>query len=251
MVNFVKWLFCVIALASASLTSFFGKIVGIPEDAIEAANSYLESHLANGLNYQSRFDIAFHSLSDGSIQLTRVPVKENYNFVAELSDGQYQLEISSHDFNVRDSRYRVIVAGDKVTAYQDKLANPNSNETSKFVVSSASPLIVQVEGYLEYYESPEGRLTAMIMGSPLGAILKNRTLTILFAVGTLVTIAPAVLSYISPELAAEFKETQNRGHVADSQSAQEVKSLDSSAILKTEAESLLSAVDTKMARKRK
>lgn len=247
MLNFVKFLFFVIALGSASSTRFYGSIVGIPEDAIEAAKSNVESHVANGLNFQSRFDVVFHLLTDSPIQLTRVPVKENYDFVAELRDGQYQLEINSHDFNIRDSRYKVIVAGDKVTAYQSKLASPSFNESSVSIVSSDSPLQVLVEGYLEYYESPEGKLTAMIMNSPLGIILKNRTLTILFSIGILVTIAPTVLSYISPELAAEVKKAQTE----TTQVVGESKVTEGIDSLPIAQGSQLSGAYTKKAKKRK
>ncbi|RKP28830.1 hypothetical protein METBISCDRAFT_7635, partial [Metschnikowia bicuspidata] len=125
----------------------------------------------------------------------------------DLHEGQYQLDISSHDFTVARPRYKVSVAGDEITAYETILGSASHN-ASAVVVSETLPLQVQLDGYVEYYESPRGQFTAMLMASPLGAILASTKLTVLAVVCILVMVAPTVLSIISPELATELREVQ-------------------------------------------
>lgn len=196
----------VLLFVNAAAVTFFGHFTGIPEDALLAAESQTSTPILNGLNFQSRFDVVFRHLDTSPIELIRVPVKENFRFVAELEQGSYRLEISSHDFNVEKPWYRVFVAGDSVSVYEDDISSPGYNESSKTTVSISAPLTVQLNGYTEYYESHEGKLTAMLMGSPLGPIFRNRTLTMLFIVSILVMVGPSILSYFNPELAAELKD---------------------------------------------
>lgn len=191
----------------ATSVVFKGQITGVSRDSGEIIGSGVETPIVNGVNFASRIDVVFHQLAAESTEQVCVPVNEKYSFEAELLEGEYQLEISSHDFKIEKNRYKVVVAGDKVTTFESPLAAP-LNETSACEVSESKPLIIQTLGLLQYYESSEGRLTAMLMSSPLGAIFRNRTYMILFVMSLVIMAAPTVLSYLSPELAAEFNQAR-------------------------------------------
>lgn len=195
-------------LVTVSATVFNGQIVGIPDEAIEVAQ--YESSVVNGHNLQSRFEIVLYPLSSSLPRSIRIPVKENYKFHADISEGEYQLEITSHDFNIEVPRYKVVVAGDRITAIENKLASEKGLDSSDVIVAEDSPLLVKALNVIEYYETSDGKLGAMLMNSPLGVIFRNRTYTILFVFCLVVMAAPTVLSYISPELAAEFQPQQSK-----------------------------------------
>lgn len=195
-----------ILITAVSATTLSGRITEIPGEAIDVAQ--YESPVVNGHNLQSRFEVMLYPLSSDLPQGIRIPVKEDYEFNAHISEGKYQLEITSHDFNIEVPRYKVVVAGDKITAIEDKLASEKDADSPEITISENSPLLVKVLGAIQYYETSDGRLGAMLMNSPLGAIFRNRTYTILFLICLVVMAAPTVLSFISPELAAEFKQAQ-------------------------------------------
>ena len=111
-----------------------------------------------------------------------------------------------------DRRDAVGVGGDRAlegARMRERLTELESaHNASAVVVSETLPLQVQLDGYVEYYESPRGQFTAMLMASPLGAILASTKLTVLAVVCILVMVASTVLSIISPELATELREVQ-------------------------------------------
>lgn len=233
-------------LVTVSASKFSGRITGLPDEAIEVAQ--YESPVVNGHNLQSRFEIVLNSLSQSSLQEIRIPVKENYEFITDISEGEYQLELTSHDFNIEVPRYKVVVAGDKITAIEDKLAFKNDMNPLEVNVSEDNPLQVRVLNAIEYYETSDGRLGAMLMNSPFGAIFRNRTYTILFVICLVVMAAPTVLSSISPELAAEFKQAQYSSTIEKPKEDNAQKTAET---IKGSANAQLSGISKSKAKKRK
>lgn len=210
-------------LLTVSAATFCAQVVNIPQDAIEVAKAQLRSPLLNEANFQSRIYAVFHELSSNPGPLFRIPIKENYSLNTELQEGQYQLEIVSQDFDIANPRVRVVVAGNEITAYDHKLANAGFNEASVASVSNATPFIIRVLGFLEYYETPQGKLLDMLNNSPLGFIFRSRAYTLLFVSILLVMVAPTVLCYFSPELAPEFNEARSQSATANEESSDQEK----------------------------
>lgn len=196
--------------ASVLGLGFTGKFVGVPEDAIEAQQTMVESPILNGGNYQSRIDVKLALLTKtNNLKVTEIPVKKSYQFdVSGLHNGEYQLLINSYDFNLRNNRYRVVVNDEVISVYEESLGSKSYNQSSLQVVGPQQPLIVDVVDYKEYYKSPQGKLTEMVMNSPFGFIFRNSLYTALFVACIVIMAAPYIISLISPELAEEMNEIQ-------------------------------------------
>lgn len=192
-----------------SALKFTGKFVGVPEDAIEAQTGKLKSPIVNGLNFQSRIDVKFKEIVENqNPHSLDVAVNKNYEFqVLDLTEGEYQLQISSYDFNLRSDRYRVIV-NDQISVFEDSLGLENYNISSFQTVGPNTPLVVEITSYKEYYLSPEGKLGEMLMNSPLGFIFKNSLYTALFIAALSIMAMPTLISYIAPDLAEQMNEMQ-------------------------------------------
>lgn len=186
---------------------FSGQFAGVPHDAIQAQNN-LQSSVLNGLNYQSRIDIKLLLLSDGLLQPRHVPVFQPYTFVVDrLDDGEYELYIHSYDFSLQNEKYHVTVLNDTISVYEQTLIS-SYNQSLVQTVTLDHPLVVQVTGYKEYYESPQGKLTDMVMSSPFGFVFRSKLYTALFVMSITIMAFPYVLPLISPELAQEYKSMQ-------------------------------------------
>lgn len=192
-----------------SALKFAGEFVGVPEDAIEVQTGKLKSPIVNGLNFQSRIDVKLTEIVENQNPSSiNVPVKKNYEFqVLDLTEGEYQLQISSYDFNLRTDRYRVIVS-DQISVFEDSLGQENYNMSSIQTVGPNTPLVVEITSYKEYYLSPEGKLGEMLMNSPLGFIFKNSLYTALFVAALAIMAMPTLILYIAPDLAEQMNEMQ-------------------------------------------
>lgn len=197
--------------AAACGLGFTGQIVGIPEDALEIQNTEVKSPVVNGLNYQSRIDVRLTPIVESKTTESNVfPVKKSYDFdVSGLHNGEYQLTINSYDFTIQNSRYKVVVDEEKISVYEDKLGAKALNQSSMQIVGPKRPLFVEVVGYKEYYESPQGKISEMVMNSPFGFIFRNSLYTTLFVAAVVTMVLPYVISIISPELAEEMKQSGN------------------------------------------
>lgn len=206
----MKWTIALTPLllcAGALSRGFTGQFAGIPQDALEAQESGQQSLVLNGLNYQSRIDINIYEISpEKDTNVWLVPVKKLYSFDVSLGEGEYELFVSSHDFNLRNGRYRVLVDGEMVRVFEDYFGSLTYNVSSMQVVDFKNPMVIDVLDYKEYYETHSGKLSDMVMNSPVGFIFKNRTYTLMFIVSVGIMVAPYILPYISPELAEEFQE---------------------------------------------
>lgn len=204
---------CTYFAAAACGLGFTGKFVGVPEDALEIQNSGAKSPVVNGINYQSRIDVRLTPIVKSQTSESKVfAVKRSYDFdVSGLHNGEYQLTINSYDFTLQNGRYKVVVDEEKISVYEDKLGAKALNQSSVQIVGPKRPLLVEVSGYKEYYENPRGKLTEMVMGSPIGFIFRSKLYTSLLVASLAIMIAPTVLSTISPELAEEMNEIQRGG----------------------------------------
>lgn len=202
-------------VAAACGLGFIGKIVGVPEDALEIQNSGVKSPVVNGINYQSRIDVRLTPIVASQTTESKVfAVKRSYDFdVSGLHNGEYQLTINSYDFILQNNRYKVVVDEEKINVYEDKLGAKAMNQSSVQIVGPKSPLFVEVTGYKEYYENPRGKLTEMIMGSPIGFIFRSKLYTSLLVASLVIMVAPTVISTVSPELAEEMSEIQKGGPI--------------------------------------
>lgn len=220
----VKLAICVLSYFTAAVygVGFTGKFVGIPEDAVATQNSHFDSPIINGVNYQSRIEVTLTPIvaSDTSDPKS-LAVKRSFDFeVPDLHNGEYQLTLNSYDFQLQYSRYKVVVDEENISVYEDSLGSKALNQSSLQKVGPKRPLLVDVVGYKEYYESPQGKITEMVMNSPLGFIFKNSLYTALFVASMVIMVAPYVLTLISPELAEQVNEMQNVAPVEKQQIVQ-------------------------------
>lgn len=200
-----------IALVRAALgLGLFGSIVGVPEDALQAALAGVKSHIVNGLNFQSRIDVKLREITNENPWTKFIPVKRDYKFeLSNLAAGEYELTVHSYDFTIRNSRYRVIV-NELVYAYEDYLGRMAQNLSSMVAVSPQEPLVVQVLDFNHYYETSQSKLTDMVTKGPLGFIFQNRLYTVLFLGSLVMMVAPYILQWVAPDLAQQIEEAKNR-----------------------------------------
>lgn len=207
-------LFILQFFTSVLCRGFEGKFVGVPQDAIEAQSGNIGSPIVNGLNYQARTSVKIIDLdASNELKIRKYPVAEDFTFkVEDLSEGAYELLVSSYDFNLRNTRFRVIVDEDQIHVYDDYLASEGLNTTSVRTVSDKEPLILNVVDYKQYYESAQGKLSTMVMESPFGVIFKNKMYTAFFAVALFTLIVPTILSYVAPDMVDRINEMKNEGY---------------------------------------
>lgn len=192
-------------LAGAFAAGFSAKFEGVPQDALTAPESGAASPILNGLNYQSRIDVRLYK--QNRLESELLPVTRAYTFdVSDLADGEYNLDVNSYDFSLRVSRYYLKVANEKVTAYDNYVASETYNASSAVEVSNQRPLVVDITGYKQYYENPQGKIADMVMNSPLGFIFRNRLYTIFFVASLVVMALPYFLSIVAPDLAEQYEE---------------------------------------------
>lgn len=197
------------AAAFVSCQAIYGVIQGVPRDAIDASGRGVASPIVNGLNFQSRTAVTLlRKTDDGKLERHNAPVKLDYSFeVPDLQQGEYELEVHSYDFSIANSRYRIKI-DDQVRAFEDYLGHKSHNASSEVLVSPEQPLRVQVIGYKEYYDTPDGKLSALLMNSPLGPIFANRLYTMMFIATLIMMATPYILSIVAPEFAEELKKAQ-------------------------------------------
>lgn len=202
-----------VLLTVVAAAGFAGRIVGIPEDALQAQTMHRTAdRILNGLNFQLRFTVQVHML-DGQDETHNVKVNRDYRFeVKDLLPGEYELIVDSHDFNVENGRFRLLAGYDSVVAYNDFFGTAKYNTTSGREVDLQRPLEIAVEGYKEYYEKTLDKIQAMIMNSPFGFIFRNRLYTVLFAISVTVMAAPYVIPWILPDLAQQMEEIKQEAH---------------------------------------
>lgn len=222
MVRFSLLASCIFVATALGL-DFTGKFVGIPEDALEVQNSRLKSPIVNGLNFQSRIDVMLTQLTPSQQSETKeFPVQKSFQFdVSGLHEGEYQLQINSYDFRLKNDRYRVVVNDDRISVFEDPLGQASYNLSTLQTVGPNTPLVVEVTDYKEYYETPQGKLTDMVMNSPFGFIFKNSLYTALFVAAIAAMAAPSLISYIAPDLAEQVNEIQ-RGDFKPTQPSEPV-----------------------------
>ena len=187
----------------------FGRFENVPQEALDAARSGLKSHIVNGLNFQSRIDISLVEVGKIKLAETRVfPVAKDYSFqTPDLPTGEYELSIHSYDFSVRTPRYRILV-NDQIEAYEDPLASDSYNTSSIQLLTIETPLLVELSGFKSYYESPEGKLTEMVMNSPLGVVFRSKLYTALFFGMLVIMVFPYIIPYVAPDFAEQFQQLQ-------------------------------------------
>lgn len=201
--------YCVLLCAAASI-GFVGQFVNVPAEAIQSQNEPLnkDNRVLNGLNYQSRFDISLSSLEKNyDFKVEKSVLNKQYKFkFDDLTSGEYELIVSSYDFNLAGNRYRVIVneTEQAVNVYQDDLLANTYNESLVQAVDYIHPLVIEVVDFKEYYEQQLGGVADIILNSPFGFIFKNRVYTIMFIVMGATIVAPYILQYISPDFAEEY-----------------------------------------------
>lgn len=198
---------------------FYGRFENVPEEARAAAQSGLVSPIVNGLNFQGRIDVRLIEISNTKItKLSVLPVAREYRFEAQdLDVGEYELSINAYDFNVPSPRYRLVVGDSIIEAFEDKLGSVSYNVSSKQTVTRDQPLLVDISGFKEYYETPEGKLTEMLMSSPLGVIFRSTFYSTLFF-GTLAIIAfPYIIPYVAPDFAQQYQQMQAEINAEQSQ----------------------------------
>lgn len=214
MKSIITVLLCFFSLGTLGL-SFSGKIVGIPEEVIELqqntpSNNY---NVLNGLNYQSRFTISLIPLKtqvNNEILYTNLNKDYEFSFDQLISDNEYQLVVNSHDFNLEEDRFRVVVEnvqeeeGTIIRAYKERLFKESYNSSTEAVVNNERPLSIKITSVKQYYEQRLGSLWDMVLNSPFGFIFANTMYTITAGICVALMIAPYALQYIAPDLAAEL-----------------------------------------------
>ncbi|KAK6204875.1 uncharacterized protein RJT21DRAFT_11637 [Scheffersomyces amazonensis] len=188
---------------------FSGKFVNIPTEVDELFKQK-NAKVLNGDNYQSKFSIELYpwnNTASSDISGVKALLYKDYSFTFDdITAGEYELLVSSYDFELVNERYRVLVDGNKneIVAIKDDLRSPSVNVTSGVTVSYKRPLEIEFASIKQFYQYSGGTLTDMILSSPLGFIFKNQTYTMIFVVAIGVMIAPTILQYINPELADQF-----------------------------------------------
>lgn len=203
------YIFAVLQCVSARTLN--GVIHGVPQEAIDLALQNPDTPIVNGADFQSRFDIRLFPITSSydPLKTKMIVVKKDYSFFAsQLTEGEYELKVSSHDFELERSHYRIIVTDTEVQAYESLSTLNGYNKSSKVVVDE-TPLVVQVLGWKEYYESPQSKLTQMVMNSPFGFIFKSTLYTSLFTGCLVIMVAPYIISFIAPELSEQLNAEQD------------------------------------------
>lgn len=214
MFKLTAYLLFLIFLTGAYGIGFEGKLINVPEDAIESQSSNLKSPILNGLNYQARISVSLIKLdSTDELQVRKYPVKQDFTFeVNDILEGEYELLVHSYDFDIRNTRYKVMVDQSHIQAFEIYLGSDSFNSTSAQVLGDKNPLILEITDYKQYYQGGQSKLSELIMNSPLGVIFQNKLYTILAGVTVIMMIGPPLLSTFAPELAERFNELQQEAN---------------------------------------
>lgn len=193
---------------------FDGKFIGVPDDVFASQAGSLKSPILNGLNYQARTSVRLIKI-DTSDELTvqKYPVTREFTFkVDDIAEGEYELLVNSYDFNIRNTRFKVIADQSQIQVYDDYLAADSVNSTSVQILSQTKPLIIEITDYKQYYQGAQSKLSELVMNSPLGVIFQNRLYTILAAVTVAMMVGPSLIAHFAPEIAERFNELQQEAY---------------------------------------
>lgn len=227
---------------SAVCLGFKAQIVNVPEDALDLENFKAGKTLPIDRNYPSRVDVKVVGLGSKRDENHEFLVKKLYEFdVDELTAGEYELLVHSHDFHIRQTRFRVSVKDDEIVVSEDPLGVSSKNKTTNWTVSESKPLILEAQGIKVYEESPRNKLKEMVMQSPLGFIFRNKTYTILFFACMGLMITPTLVQWLNPGLADQFTEMQQEAYEKRAQRLRAEK----------EAEAKAAAITEKLTKKSK
>lgn len=202
-------LFQILFIAVGNCIGFTGQVVGIPSDIESIQANEHKNPVLNGINFQSRFNIELVPLNNLT-KFESFKVLANKDFVFKFNNleaGSYELLINSYDFLLSSNRYRILVEGQEIKAYEEDLGQESFNFTSEAIISQ-QPLIVPIKGIKQYYERRQGSIFNMLLDSPFGFIFKNKIYTILFVVCSAIMVTPYIISWVNPDFAEHFQEVQ-------------------------------------------